>query len=580
MGCYLSQTGGRIGLRRPRHTGSFLALAVASTLSPAICAQPVPDAGTVTRELEQAAPPAPRESAPVVQTPSPSGGTLISATAGEEAGPRFQLKAVRFTGNTAFASRELQSLLSPLMGDEVGLTQLEYAVGRVTQFYRDRGFPVARAYLPPQDVRNGEVEIAVLEGELGTLDVKNGSRVREDVIAAYLQPLQGRAVESAALERKLLLVYGLAGVSANRARLAPGSEIGQTDLILDLGARPAFSSGLQLDNYGDRYTGKLRATATASWMSPTGRGDRLSARLTYGDPDLAYGNVGYTRPIGAHGLRTEVGFARTEYTLGEELAALDASGQASTWSARVGYPIVLTARFTLQTQVGYAWRDLEDRIDATLLRNDKHSRVATVDLSGEVRDGFLGGGVTTFDVEYRHGELTLENLQAQAIDAATARTAGSFGAWRIELMRLQRLSERFSLLFSTRAQVSGQNLDSSEKFVLAGPEGVRAYAPGEASGDEGHFERLELRYAHGSGTLGTFMPFAFVEGGRLRINAEPFAAGRNHRVLSAAGLGLRWSAPWQLFLHATVAHRLGNETATIAAEDRKTRAWVQVSRQF
>ncbi|MFC0708151.1 ShlB/FhaC/HecB family hemolysin secretion/activation protein [Azorhizophilus paspali] len=81
------------------------------------------------------------------------------------------------------------------------------------------------------------------------------------------------------------------------------------------------------------------------------------------------------------------------------------------------------------------------------------------------------------------------------MDAATARTQGSFNKWNPAILRLQRLTEGLSFYIHLQAQLSDGNLDSAEKFWLGGPYGVHAYPQGEATGDHGWLANIELRYA-------------------------------------------------------------------------------------
>ena len=52
-------------------------------------------------------------------------------------------------------------------GSELSLADLQAMAARITKHYRSRGFFVAQAYLPAQDIRDQEVTIAVSEGRLG-----------------------------------------------------------------------------------------------------------------------------------------------------------------------------------------------------------------------------------------------------------------------------------------------------------------------------------------------------------------------------------------------------------------------------
>jgi acetyl/propionyl-CoA carboxylase alpha subunit len=70
---------------------------------------------------------------------------------------------LQVTGNTIYKAEVLEALARPDEGKELNLEQLKAVAARVTEYYRERGYILAYAYLPPQDVREGVIEIAILE---------------------------------------------------------------------------------------------------------------------------------------------------------------------------------------------------------------------------------------------------------------------------------------------------------------------------------------------------------------------------------------------------------------------------------
>ena len=70
----------------------------------------------------------------------------------------------------------------------------------------------------------------------------------------------------------------------------------------------------------------------------------------------------------------------------------------------------------------------------------------------------------------------------QGIDDLTAGTQGRLHKLNPSLVRLQRLTDRFYT--QLQGQWADGNLDSSEKIRLDDAYGLRAYAQGEASGDQ------------------------------------------------------------------------------------------------
>ena len=86
------------------------------------------------------------------------------------------------------------------------------------------------------------------------------------------------------------------------------------------------------------------------------------------------------------------------------------------------------------------------------------------------------------------------NANSVAADQATAGSNGAYGKLSANVAREQKLVPRLDLYMSASGQYAPKNLDSSEKFILGGPNGVRAYSVDEANGDDGAMGTAELRW--------------------------------------------------------------------------------------
>lgn len=541
----------------------------------AALAQQVPNAGSTLRQLESLPLTLPKTPPPAVEIETPRGLVLKPATALL----RFTLKAFRITGATVIAEAELQQLLQDYVEREVGILDLGEAVGRLTRLYFQRGYPLATAHLPAQDIQDGVVQIAIIEGRFGKIEIRNRSEVQEATISSFVEGLPGRVVEEASLERKLLLIYDLPGVLPAQAVLHPGQEIGETDLRLELAPGPAIAAGsLELDNYGNRFTGGSRLSGQLDLFSPLRLGDWLSLRATKGDPGLDYTRIGYQLPLGGDGVQLGAAYSHAEYSLGKDFAALDANGEAGTWSGFVSYPFIRSRRFSSYGRASYERRDFQDR--AALNVSDKASELVTLTLSGNHFDAVGAGAASAFSLSYTSGGLRIETPADKAADDASLRTDGSFHKWNLSFARLQNLTEPLSLFVSFYAQKAGKNLDSSEKLILGGANAVRAYPQGEAPGDTGYLLTGELRYTLNFGALpGSFQLAAFIDTGEVKLNEEPFTAGANRRRLSGGGVGLIWGKANDFTMRLSLAHRISNERAT-AGTDSQSRAWLQAIKYF
>src|SRR5262249_43386875 len=163
----------------------------------------------------------------------------------------------------------------------VSLKDLQDAAAKITAYYRSRGYLVARAYVPAQQIAgtSAEVEIAVLEGLLGSVTLENRSRLSDATVAHFTTPISpGEPVTLKTLERPILLLSDQAGVGGVNPVLGAGEGVGESKLSLQLAPAPVASGQVEADNYGSRFTGRERLTGPFNLASPFGLGESLSSR--------------------------------------------------------------------------------------------------------------------------------------------------------------------------------------------------------------------------------------------------------------------------------------------------------------
>lgn len=506
---------------------------------------PVPDAGQVLRDLRQASPMPQPQAAPLQRIEE-------SPDLSQKGEARVLVKSVTITGNQEIPGSELQPLVAGLVGAEQSLSQLNAAARRITAYYRRQGFAVARAYLPAQDITDGAVTISVIEGRISSHRISNNSLLSDEAASAYVgQVRDGDVIRSDQIDRGLLLLQDTPGVSSSRATLQPGASVGTSELLIEVNPAAPYSGNVVLDNYGSRYTGEYRLAGSFNLASPLKIGDQLTFNALTSGPSLSFGRIAYQLPVGSDGLRLGVAYFDTHYRLGREFEALQANGTASSTSVFAAYPFIRSQMKNLSGTIVLEDKKLNDRVDSTATQTGKKLQVTSLGLAGSLQDALWGGGINSLDLSLVLGNLNIQSPTALAIDAASAQTNGSYSRVAYTLGRLQRISNETFLSVSLSGQQAGKNLDSSEKFVLGGLNGVRAYPQGEASGDEGYKGTVELRQALMPNLQGTL----FYDFGSIKINKNPFGApASNSRNLSGVGLGLNASLD-KVQLRAAVAWR-------------------------
>lgn len=559
--------------------GSFLPLlyvlsvATGAAVPVAALGQVIPDAG---RALREATPPS------RVVPPTPDIGEGMPAQAPAPAavavgGPGFVLKGVRFSGSARYTDDVLQALVADHVGHRVTLSDLETLAQRVTERYRQDGYLLAQAVVPVQEFGDGIVDLSVIEGALGkvSLQLDPAAPVQAQVLQRILSRLEpGQPLHGPTLERVMLLLSDLPGL-APQAALEQGDVAGTTDLIVTVAPRRSWSLILDADNFGSRASSEYRLGATGRLNGPLRLGDNLDARAQVGAGGrLSYGRLSYELPVGGHGTRFGTSWSQVEYELGKDFAVLDASGRAEVMEFSLSHPIIRSRSRNLFGRLGWQRKDLDDRIGLIARRDQKSVRSVFAGLAYEQRDKLLGGGYTSAGLTAFFGNLDLSGI-AHAEDRIGRRTEGSFQHWNYELSRLNQLVGPLNLFFGITGQFADRNLTSAEKVALGGPRAVRAYAPAEATVDEGHVANLELRYS----VTPALSLQGFYDWGWGRYNRNPAAGeGDNHVTLRGYGLGAFWGTADGFVLRASLAWRVTDRGVTDS--DRVPRLYMQVSKSF
>jgi hemolysin activation/secretion protein len=554
-------------------TSSMLVtLLLASVASSALAQPPVGAVG----QLQQipAAPP------PLKAIPDIRVQRSHPASEPEAGGARVVVKSLRVTGATLFSEAELIAATNFRSGQDLDLAGLRAMAERISDFYGRHGYFVAQAYLPAQDINDGTVMIAVIEGRYGKVAHNNQAPVSERVVRGALAGLNsGDPVATAPLQRRLLLLSDLSGVAV-KSTLTPGDTVGTSDILFDLMAGPRLTGSVEADNAGNRYTGVYRGGGTITFNEPTGQGDMATLRLLTAGEGLTYIRGAYQARVGA--ATVGLAYVRLAYSLGREYASLDATGTLDAPSLYGSYPLIRSRDTNLNLTGELALKRSEDMVGATSSETRKSDRVATLGLAGDRQDRVLGGGWTSFSVAAVLGDLDIPTPDVAATDALTARTAGAYQKVSFEVSRLQTMGGPVSLYGQVRGQLASKNLDSSEKMELGGADGVRAYPEGEAYGDEGYVASVEARVrlsAPSERLGGQLQALTFIDHGTVSASRFPWGDGPNRRTLSAIGAGLSWAGRHGVTAKASYAIKVG-EGRTLSGPDRAGRLWISLSKSF
>lgn len=194
-------------------------------------AQQFPGAGSQLQQLPQA---------PVLPPALPDIHIQEAAAPAVPGAPaaRVLIKVVHFAGNHVFLENKLLAVAGFVPGSPQSLADLQDMAARITAFYRNHGYFVARAYLKAQKITDNVVTISVQEGRYGTVTLRNTSNLSTRLAQRRLDGLNsGDPLTIDPLENRLLLLADTPGIVV-ASTLAPGALPGTSDLQVDVTTAP------------------------------------------------------------------------------------------------------------------------------------------------------------------------------------------------------------------------------------------------------------------------------------------------------------------------------------------------------
>jgi hemolysin activation/secretion protein len=481
---------------------------------------------------------------------------------------KFVLTAVRFSGVASLSQEELRAQLPDVLGHEFDFPQLQGLADKITAYYRAKGFVLARAFLPAQRIENGAVEITVVEGKLGRVNIEAAASLDPEKLKKYLSGVnEGEPLRSGPLEAGLLRLSDLPGVRVQSV-LRPGQAVGTTDLDIQVQADRSNSANVSLDNYGSRSTGRTRLSGRVSAANTFNLGDSLDANLSTAGSGMNYGRLAWQNPVGSAGSQAGAAVSTLRYKLGKDFSTLGANGTAADLTLYALSSLQRSRLASAQAQVSLDFKRFDDTANGVL--NKKRVQVLALGLSGNRQDA--DGGSSQGSATLNIGRLQLDP-HAVAADAAGARTNGSYAKLSGQLEYQRAVIDNLVASVRLGGQLAFKNLDSSEKYSLGGPQAARAYASGAAGTDDGLLATAEL-----SRIVWGVRAKVFVDAGSGRVAHKPLATElHNHRSLSDIGIGADALLPGGVQLQAAAAAPLGSDDGL---NERGPRLWFLLSRNF
>ena len=454
---------------------------------------------------------------------------------------KFVLKQLFIQGKSIYDKRALKPLYTSYLKKELTLKNIYEIAQKITNKYRNDGYILSKAIVPPQKINDGVVHLRIIEGYIDKIKIQGPVRGPRKLINKYKKNiLKSRPLRVSDLERYLLLIDDLPGVTA-KSVLAPSEDKPSATTMTLILADKAFVGHIGTDNRGSKFNGPYQFLGGVTVNSLLGDHSRagLQGVFTSQTDELLFLNAFYDLPINQEGTRLFFSSSVSKSEPGSTLKQFDINGDSSSITLRLTHPFLRSRAKNLTGHLGFSGRNSTTKI-LGLLDSEDRLRVMNMGVSYDYADEYKG--VNLIRLNLSKGLNIFDATESGSSNLSRSRGKSNFTKLTGNLMRIQNLSPSWNLLGAASWQYSFDKLLASEEFGVGGSQYGRAYDSSEITGDHGIAFKVELQKAFRPAWdyLSDFQLYSFLDYGSV-WNKVQTSTGAKRQDLTSIGLGMRFN---------------------------------------
>ena len=506
--------------------------------------------------------------------------SVPTAPASEE---KVMVKNITVTGITLITEAEANNIVNPFKNKEMNVRDMQQAAGLVTDAYRKKGFITSRAYIPPQKIEQGLLEIRVVEGVTGNIEVKGNRFYKTTLIRNKIDLVKGEPFNYNTLRQGLSAINQQPDRHA-KAVITPGKEAGTTDTILNVEDHFPIHAGFTYDNFGSRYVKKDRYKLTLKDNNLLGWDDILTTEWQKSEKEYySFLSFRYLLPL-MEGLKVGLYANKSRLTLGREYTDLNVRGKSKLYSFYLIKSLMDTDNLDINLNAGFDYKDIYNfQLDEMQSRD--RERIAKLGFDADMTDKF-GRTLLTYEIDCGIPNI-MGGMKSHDEYASRDGSGGEFikNIWNI--LRLQRLPFESTLLAKAQIQHTSYILTAAEQFQIGGIANVRGYPAAELVGDNGYAMTYEWSCPIYPLSKKIIIPFSKEKVyDRLRfvtfwdwanvVSRRTQPGERTTNTRSGVGFGIRFNLPQRLTFRVEAAWPLNAKPS----DNSNCHVWNEVSVNF
>ncbi|AVQ85534.1 ShlB/FhaC/HecB family hemolysin secretion/activation protein (plasmid) [Variovorax sp. PDNC026] len=490
------------------------------------------------------------QGAAIAQAPTPaapSAAPAVPASASAPAAPAEPARKVDIAeyivrGNTVLDARAIERAVTPFLGPERTLKDVEAARDALLAAYQAAGYQSVYVDLPEQQVTQGIVFLQVNETRVGRVRV---------VGAEYNSPLDVRD-QVPALKEGVVPDFNKAQTQLSALNRGPkrqvmplvrqGSMPGTMDVDLKVEDQSPWRASVGLNNDYSADTRKLRASASLGHDNLWQLGHSASISFFGAPQDLSQTKVisaSYAAPIPGSSWSVEANAFVSDSNVAT-VGGTDVLGKGHSIGLKATYTVPNAGDWWHAFNVGIDFKNNKEALTLKGSGDTVPLKYAPITLSytgfRQSDKGQYGVGISLVvgtSSSFKYGSNEAE------FDYKRYKSSPSFMVLKTDLNGTHTFDGGSQLSFRFNGQMTDSPLVSSEQIAGGGMNSVRGYLSAEATGDYGVVGSVELRskpLTFLGSTVENWRVYAFADAARLRLKS-PLPEQDDRFSLYSVGVG-------------------------------------------
>lgn len=474
--------------------------------------------------------------------PVPAATAAGGAPATAEPARKVDIAEYIVRGNTVLDARAIEKAVTPFLGPERTLKDVEAARDALLAAYQAAGYQSVYVDLPEQQVTQGVVFLQVNETRVGRVRV---------VGAEYNSPLDVRdqvpALKEGGVPNFNKAQSELAALNRGPKRqvmplVRQGSMPGTMDVDLKVEDQSPWRASVGLNNDYSADTRKLRATASLGHDNLWQMGHSASISFFGAPQDLSQTQVisaSYAAPLPGTNWSLEASAFVSDSNVAT-VGGTDVLGKGHSIGLKATYTVPNAGNWWHAFSVGVDFKNNKEALSLNGSADTVPLKYAPVTLSytgfRQSEKSQYGAGISLVvgtSSSFNYGS------DWAAFDYKRYKASPSFMVLKTDLNGTHTFDGGQQVAFRFNGQMTDSPLVSSEQIAGGGMNSVRGYLSAEATGDYGVVGSLELRSKPLS-FLGSMVEnwrvYAFADAARLRLKS-PLPEQDDRFSLYSVGLG-------------------------------------------